>query len=72
MLTSGHLVKTAMNRPHGDQIATRKLKLVLTLAVHESSEAATPIATLGMREWICEVYSFRTMDDGEASWSAEW
>jgi len=65
-------VKTAMNRPHGDQIAIRKSKLVLIFAVHESSKAVTPVTTLGMGEWICGVYSLRTMDDGEASWSAEW
>jgi len=55
--------QTAINWPHGDQIARPTSDATLALAVHESHEVGMPVTTLGMSEWICWPYSFRIIDE---------
>jgi len=64
-------IPTAAKRPHGDQTARPTPEVAPTLVVHESHDAGIPDTILGMGEWMCWPYSFRTVDERGTSGSAE-
>ena len=65
-------ISTAINCPHGDQIAQLVAHLVPVLAVHESHEAGIPVMTFSVGEQTCWPYNFQTIDEWGVRKSAEW